>query len=125
MKSFSPRFLISLLFLGTNTKHFTAVNQLFIDNPQVEYWKFEVVYLFLSEMSTSALHFIVNKPPQNGSCSLDPLNGSTDTMFDISCSNWFDGDGIKDYSLYGTRASLIYFQTKRLSLNSSFDNRLF
>ena len=76
---------------------------MFIDNAQIEYWKFEVVYTFLSESSTSALHFVVNQPPQNGSCSLDPSSGSTDTLFNISCLNWFDEDDIKDYSFYGIR----------------------
>jgi hypothetical protein len=101
--------------LGTNTRHFTAVNQLFIDNSQVKYWKFQVVYQFISEMSTSALHFVVNNPPQNGSCSLDPSHGSTDTLFNISCSNWFDDDDIKDYSLYGIRCPFLNFLIEKSS----------
>ena len=59
-------------------------------------WKFEVVYTFLSETSSSALNFIINQPPYNGSCSINPLNGTTSTLFTISCPNWFDADGIKD-----------------------------
>jgi hypothetical protein len=59
------------------------------------------MYFFISENSTSALNFIINQPPQNGSCLIDPLNGSTTTIFTIVCSDWVDEDGIKDYSFYG------------------------
>jgi hypothetical protein len=76
---------------------------LFLNNPHVSYWRFEVVYTFLSEISSSALNFVVNQPPQNGSCSISPLNGTTSTLFSISCPDWFDQDGIEDYSLYGTK----------------------
>jgi hypothetical protein len=43
---------------------------------------------------------MINSPPANGSCSITPSNGTTSTLFNIICSNWFDKDGIKDYSLY-------------------------
>ena len=69
-------------------------------NPSKTLWRFEVVYTFVSEKSSSSLNFIVNQPPMNGSCSISPLNGTTSSTFDISCSNWFDEDGIKDYTLY-------------------------
>ncbi|CAF0758584.1 unnamed protein product [Adineta steineri] len=90
----------NILFFGKNTSHFTATNQLFLNNPQINLWRFEVVYAFLSETSTSALNFIINQPPSNGSCSINPMNGTTTTLFTISCPGWFDEDGIKDYSLY-------------------------
>jgi hypothetical protein len=89
--------------LGTRTMNFTALNQLFLDNPQIDYWRFQVVYQFKSERSVSGLHLFINQPPQNGSCSISPLNGTTDTLFTIVCSDWFDEDDVKDYSLYGTR----------------------
>jgi len=89
-----------LIILGTNTSNFTATNELFLDNPQITLWKFEVVYTFTSETSSSALNFIINQPPYNGSCSINPLNGTTSTLFKVSCPDWFDQDGIKDYSLY-------------------------
>ena len=73
--------------------------------PQIVYWRFEVVYSFSSELSSSALNFIINQPPQNGSCSISPLNGTTTTLFNISCPNWFDADEIKDYSLFGMTKS--------------------
>ena len=69
-------------------------------NSQITYWRFEVVYTFVSETSLSALDFIINQPPSNGSCTINPLNGTTSTLFDISCPDWFDEDEIKDYSFY-------------------------
>jgi hypothetical protein len=96
-------FIYMIIIIGTNTSNFTALNQLFIDNPNVDYWRFEVVYIFTSEISSSSLSFIINHPPQNGSCSINPLNGTTSTLFTISCLDWFDEDEIIDYSLYGRK----------------------
>lgn len=85
-----------------NSSNFTAVSQLFLSNPQINLWRFEVVYTFTAGASLSSLDFVVNTPPSNGSCSIFPPNGTTTTPFDISCLNWFDEDGIKDYSIYST-----------------------
>jgi hypothetical protein len=87
--------------LGRNTSNFTAANQLFLNNPQTGLWQFEVVYTFQSKTSLSAFNFVINQPPYNGSCSISPLNGTTSSLFNVSCSDWFDEDGIEDYSLYG------------------------
>ena len=83
-----------------STSNFTSTNTLFLQNPQIEYWSFEVVYLFDSGIASSAINFKINQPPRNGSCTIDPLNGTTSTFFTISCWNWFDEHDIKDYSLY-------------------------
>ena len=100
-------------FFGKSSSNFTVLNQLFIQNPTVQFWKFEVVYSFRNETSTSALHFVLNQPPQNGSCSISPSNGTTTTLFLISCSNWSDEDGIKDYSLYSfTNQLMIAFSSE-------------
>ena len=88
-------------FYGRNTTNFTATNQLFLENLQVRYWRFEVVFTFTTEISSSALNFVVNRPPSNGSCSISPLQGTTSTPFTVSCPGWFDEDGIKDYALAG------------------------
>ena len=100
-------------YLGTNTSNFTAKNDLFLAHRHVTYWRFEVIYSFPSESSSSALNFIVNQPPQNGSCSISPTNGTTTTLFTISCPNWIDQDGINDYSFYGITSFLeISFSSK-------------
>jgi hypothetical protein len=69
-------------------------------NPSIDYWRYEVIYSFPAETSSSALNFIINQPPQNGSCSINPLNGTTTTLFNLYCSDWQDQDGIQDYSVY-------------------------
>jgi hypothetical protein len=103
-------FYENIWFFGTNTNNFTASNQLFLANPQINLWRFEVIYTFLSESSSSAMNLILNQPPSNGSCSINPLNGTTSTLFDISCPDWFDEEGIKDYSLYGREIFLSNFK---------------
>ncbi len=105
-----------------NTSNFTAINQLFIENSAIEYWRFEVVYSFESETSSSSINFILNQPPINGSCSISPLNGTTSTLFTISCSNWFDHNGIKDYSFYSNRLISKTYSRKYLCAYSSLDN---
>ena len=91
----------NIWFFGIQTSNFTASNQLFLDNPQITLWRFEVVYTFINETSTSALNFIINQPPYNGSCLINPSNGTTTTLFTVSCPDWYDEDEIKDYSVYG------------------------
>jgi hypothetical protein len=91
------------MFLGLNTSNFTVTSQLFNENLHIHYWRFEVMYTFAfaSGRSSSAINFQINQRPANGSCSITPLNGSTSTPFTVNCSNWFDKDGIQDYSFYG------------------------
>ena len=91
--------------LGSNSSNFTATNQLFLANSSINYWRFEVVYTLPSEKSSSALSFVINQPPRNGSCSMAPLNGTTSTSFTLTCSRWQDEDGIKDYSIYSGSSS--------------------
>jgi hypothetical protein len=84
-----------------DTSNFTSTNNSFLQNSQIEYWSFEVTYSFAWGIGSSAINFVINQPPQNGSCTISPLNGTTSTLFTISCLNWFDENGIKDYSFYG------------------------
>jgi hypothetical protein len=100
----------NLWFFGRNTSNFTSLNQLFLFNNETNLWRFEVVYTFPSEISSSALNFRINQSPYNGSCEINPQNGTTNTLFTIKCSNWFDDDNIKDYSLYGM---LRFFNLKK------------
>ena len=91
----------AFVFVGSNTSNFTASYRLFVDNPSIRLWRFEVVYQFANESSTSALNFVMNQSPSNGSCTMNPKNGTTTSSFTVSCPNWYDEDGVKDYSLYG------------------------
>ena len=90
----------NIWFYGRNTTNFTATNDLFRHYPNETHWKFEVVYSFGSITSSSALNFEINPPPSNGLCHISPSNGTTTTVFTITCSNWSNQDNIKDYSLY-------------------------
>lgn len=83
---------------GSATKNFTVTSDLFLANPQIDWWRFEVVYSSWSERSS--VQFMINRPPRNGSCSISPLNGTTLTPFLLSCLHWFDEDQIQDYSLF-------------------------
>lgn len=110
--------------LGRSTSNFTATNQLF-QNESIGYWRFEAIYTFTSESSSSALNFRINQPPINGSCSIDLSNGSTSTVFTISCSQWTDEDGIKDYAIYSEFLDPIlifyaFFYLKQKILTSNF-----
>ncbi len=61
-----------------------------------------MIYLFQSEMiSKNTFDIELNQPPIDGSCSIDPWNGTMMNSFIINCSDWFDQDEIKDYSFYG------------------------
>jgi hypothetical protein len=104
----------NIWFFGSNTTNFTSTKDLFLTYPSIEYWCFEVTYSFPTETSSSALNFIINQPPQNGSCSISPLNGTTSTLFYISCPNWVAQDEIQDYSFYGI--STMFLRIKILFL---------
>ncbi|CAF0990631.1 unnamed protein product [Adineta steineri] len=87
-------------------------------------WRFEVVYTFLSAISTSALNFIINQPPANGSCSIDPLGGTITTLFTIECPDWYDVDGIQDYSLYAWTTDISQRTIIAFSPEDNFQVRL-
>lgn len=92
-------------FFGRETSHFTATNQLFVQHSQINLWRFEVIYRFSTEISTSTMDMITDQSPSNGSCFITPQNGTTTTVFTVSCLNWSDENGIKDYSLFGMISS--------------------
>ncbi|CAF3507643.1 unnamed protein product [Rotaria sordida] len=93
-----------ILFYGRNTKNFTVVNTLFLSNPAVIYWKFESTYTVTTRngvaTGTGAVRFVINSPPQNGTCTSDRTNGTTMTLFQFTCLNWADADGISGYTFY-------------------------
>ena len=85
------------------TSNITASNALFLSYPLVSHWRFEVVYIFDTGTSVSARDVVINQPPQNGSCSIVPLTGTTSTLFTVTCINWLnddDDEDIEDYALY-------------------------
>ena len=82
-----------------------------------------MVFLFPTETSSSALNFVANQPPQNGSCSVSPLSGTTSTVFTISCPQWQDPDGIKDYSFYSEILPFFVDEGKTILFCSRLDWR--
>ena len=82
----------------------------FVENDEIVYWRFEVIYSFESETSVGVFDMQVNTPPKHGSCSVDPLNGTMMTSFNIHCFNWTDQDGIRDYSFYGWYLFLLFLE---------------
>ena len=85
-------------------KDLTVKEDLFIDYSLQIIWKIELD-VFVPSKNTSgstSIVFYINFPPRSGSCTINPQNGTTDTLFSISCINWIDLDGILDsYSFYG------------------------
>lgn len=87
--------------LGFNSANLTIKKEFFKENNQIFYWRFQLFYFFDNDKKgLSALDFHRNQCPRNGFCSISPSNGTTKTLFTINCSNWYDEDGIKDYSFY-------------------------
>ncbi|CAF1129895.1 unnamed protein product [Adineta ricciae] len=70
--------------IGRYTGNFTSTSQLFLMNPQVSLWRFEVVYQFPFESSASTLNFVINQPPSNSilfqSSILSQLTQSTNQL---------------------------------------------
>jgi len=110
------------LFYGLNTKNLTVLKDLFIEYNQSQYWRFELIYLFESQTYNQTFDIEINQPPRNGYCSVHPQNGSSIDLISINCSEWYDDDDIKDYTIYlkfnsslpiilnHSIASLIYIQ---------------
>ena len=90
--------------LALSQTDLTVKEELFQDYSHISVWKVELNVFNPSENTSgsAAVHFLVNFPPINGSCDINPKNGSTDSLFSIVCSNWFDSDGKLDsFSYYG------------------------
>jgi len=93
----------NIWFFGRNTTNFTSTNDLFDHFRNETHWKFEVIYQFEGMNSSSALNFEINPPPSNGSCEIYPRNGTTKTLFSVTCSDW----KVKEYSLFTTTTKQI------------------
>jgi hypothetical protein len=82
----------------------TIKEELFQNFPYLPILKVDLnVYVPSKNSSGSAsILFLVNFPPKNGLCDISPKNGTTDTLFSISCWNWMDTDGNLDsFAYYG------------------------
>ena len=94
----------SYYYTENNGLSLTMLENLFSDYSSQTIWKVELVALIPSRNASgsSSVMFYVNFPPRSGSCDVNPKNGSTNTLFSISCSNWVDPDGVVvSYAYYG------------------------
>jgi len=92
---------------GHLNSYLVVLKDLFRDFPSQIYWKVELninVTTFKDEIfpASSSIIFYVNFSPCSGLCTLNPLTGTTNTVFSISCFNWIDLNGqVLFYSYYG------------------------
>ena len=116
----------NIWLFGRNTTNFTSTNDLFVRFRNETHWKFEVIYQFEGINSSSALNFEINPPPSNGSCEINPRNGTTNTLFNVTCSHWKIKENIKEYSLFTRNKQIIAFSPipsfeVRLPIGNSLD----
>ncbi|CAF1178747.1 unnamed protein product [Adineta steineri] len=106
----------NIFFYGRTTTNFTVVSALFLSYPSVQYWQFSSTYTVTRPSGiasgSGSIRFSINSPPSGGTCTTDKTNGTTMTTFTLTCSNWYDSDGIQAYTFYaytttnGTRTPL-------------------
>lgn len=84
------------------------MNDLFLEDPSILFWKFEVTMTTISRtrgITTGKSSIIVklNEVPKYGNCNINQTIGvPSETVFSIECLNWIDNDGyIKKYSFFG------------------------
>ena len=92
---------------GRENEQFSIEKQLFKDYPYTT-WKVQLTGSFISFSnqslkSDSSLLFYVNYSPTNGTCNVDPKNGTTKDLFTLTCLNWLDSGGgfLARYFFYG------------------------
>jgi len=84
--------------------------QLFSDYP-FKFWKVQLtgdlIYSAnLTLQGDSSNEFLVNCPPANGECDVDPKNGNTSDVFSFNCSNWMDSVGFVTNYVFMIRISM-------------------
>jgi hypothetical protein len=72
------------------------------------HWKVELNLVIAKSGANSSANasmiYSINKPPQNGTCSIDKLIGyAAQTFFNIKCVNWTDPEGgtVVKYEYFG------------------------
>ncbi|CAF0820451.1 unnamed protein product [Adineta ricciae] len=92
---------------GSNTENLTIPKMFFQNTSNVAFWRFQVFYNFSSEIIVGTFDIEINKPPTNGTCSIQPQNGTIMTLFTINCSDWYDRDGIKQMTIYNSKFAVL------------------
>ena len=87
---------------------------LFKENKKQSIWKIELEVLVESSLKStlfgsSAIIVYVNQPPDHGSCTCYPRNGTSNTLYTLSCDGWLDSDGsVAKYSFYGREKQYLH-----------------
>ena len=94
------------LLSGSLNSDLTILKNLFNDYPTQYIWKIQlnvyVVYSNQTFVGSTSTQVFVNFPPSSGLCNINPTNGTTNTIFKISCNGWTDSSGaVASYSFYG------------------------
>ena len=101
---------------GSSNSNLTILKNLFDDHSLQTIWKIQlnviVAYGNQSYTGSTSVQVLVNYPPLLGVCDINPRNGTTSTLFQISCNGWTDVSGtVTLFSFYG-----IYFNLFRNKL---------
>jgi hypothetical protein len=89
-------------FQGESSERLIVTNDLFT-NDKIVYLK--ITLNVFSNTDNEMLHgdssiiFLINYPPIDGGCSVDPINGTTSQLFTFKCYNWTDFNGINKSSI--------------------------
>ena len=89
---------------GPANSDLTILSDLFMANPKQVLWKIELNVFIISRNVSgySSIIMQVNFPPMSGSCNINPILGTTNTLFTINCFDWIDPDGfLVSFSYYG------------------------
>lgn len=106
-----------------NSQNLTIRKEFLKDYSSIKYWKFEVIYEVDGKESVGLIEIELNDPPRNGTCSIFPLNGTILTKFTVNCSNWFDENEIKDYSIWISNSTIIsYSISSQIQLRLPIEN---
>jgi hypothetical protein len=104
------QFTRSEYFFTTGLDLLTLKEEIFRDHSSILIWKIEFgVHISSRNVSgKSSMSFLVNFPPRFGNCTVNPGNGTTQTLFGIKCRNWIDTEGsVFNFVFYGKIISLL------------------
>ena len=103
---------LSNIFKGVKTNELVIKKDLFKQYEITSNWK--IVLKIKTDSNATGLVsmlFVLNSLPSGGKCFYNLNKGiSLATLFEISCSDWTDSDGlIEKYEFYGKNKSRIFF----------------
>jgi len=104
------QFTRSEYFFTTGLDLLTLKKEIFNDYQLIIIWKIELEVRISSRnvSGKSSMFFLVNFPPRQGYCTVNPDNGTTLTLFGFICSDWIDTEGsVSNFAFYGKFFTLL------------------